>query len=74
LNIPSPPPIFPVIPVAKRSNTEIYAGIAAGIVSLLVLFLLVTVYLWIHRKNMKRIKGKKQCVLPKDILEAVSGI
>ena len=69
-----PPPPFPVIPAAKRSNTKLYAGIAAGVVSILVLFLLVTVFLWLHRKNMKIIKGKKQCVLPKYILEAVSGI
>ena len=69
-----PPPPFPLNPATKRSSTRLDAGIVAGVVAIVVLFLIIAVFLWLHRKNMKRIMGKKQCVLPKDILEAVAGI
>lgn len=70
----TPPPQISPVPTAKRSYTKLHAGIGAGVASLIILFLLVTVLLWLRKKKMIRIKGKNEQVLSQDFLKAMSRI
>ncbi|XP_020242943.1 protein LYK5-like [Asparagus officinalis] len=68
----SPPPrSCPIIRKAKRLTTGLHVGIGAAI-SVAVLFLIVTVLLWLRRKKMKRMVMKNNNVVSKDIANAVS--